>query len=83
MDNRKKIIHVLKECITIIKLHGDDDTAQLYITLLKDVKKQRGCAPVQHDDDTCLCGVCGYVLDTPIYNYCHQCGQKIEWSEVD
>lgn len=82
MSNRNKIIRLLKDCITVVKLNGDDDTAQLYVTMLKDVKKQRGCTPIQHDDGTNLCGVCGNLLDTPIYNYCHQCGQKIDWSEL-
>ena len=91
MSNEQEIIDELQECLDI----GDNDKIALYPeevrmcidALEKQIKKKvkrYSCNIIGEITFNCpSCNLEYYVTDYEDFNYCPNCGQKIDWSVED
>ena len=89
MSSEQEIIDELQECLDI----GDNDKIALYPeevwmcinALEKQIKKKverYGCNTIGEMTFNCpSCNLEYYVTDYEDFNYCPNCGQKIDWNE--
>ena len=91
MSNEQEIIDELQECLDI----GNNDKIALYPeevqmcidALEKQIKKKierYSCNTIGEMTFNCpSCNLEYYVTDYEDFNYCPNCGQKIDWNEED
>ena len=84
MSNEQEIIDELQECLDI----GDNDRIALYPeevrmcidALEKQIAKKVIVSPYNNMK---YCPICEVSVTGMYFDYCVECGQKLDWSEVE